>query len=65
MKQMQAEVSLTLGWEDSLEKGMTTTSVFWPGESHRQRSLVSYNPWGHKESGMTQATEHAFMQCIN
>ena len=29
-------------------------SVFMPGESHRQRSLVGYRPWGHKESDMTE-----------
>ena len=27
-----------------------STSVFLPGESHGQRSLVGYCPWGHKES---------------
>ena len=26
------------------------TPVFLPIESHGQRSLVSYSPWGHKES---------------
>ena len=26
------------------------TSVFLPGESHGQRSLEGYSPWGHKES---------------
>ena len=35
------------------------TPVFLPGESHRQRSLVGYSPWGHKESDMTEAIEHA------
>ena len=29
------------------------TPVSLPGESHGQRSLVGYNPWGHKESDMT------------
>ena len=29
---------------------------FCPGESHGQRSLVGYSPWGHKESDMTEAT---------
>ena len=24
------------------------TPVFFPGKSYRQRSLVSYSPWGHK-----------------
>ena len=28
--------------------------VFLPGESHRQRSLAGYSPWGHKESGMIE-----------
>ena len=32
------------------------TPVFLPGESHRQRSLGDYSPWGHKESDMTEAT---------
>ena len=30
----------------SLEKEMATPSS---GKSHRQRSLVDYSPWGHKE----------------
>ena len=30
------------------------TSAFLPGESHRQRSLVSYSPWDRKESDMTE-----------
>ena len=34
-----------------------STPVFFPGESHRQRSLVGWSPWGHKESDMTEVTE--------
>ena len=30
------------------------TPVFLPGESHGQRSLVAYSPWGRKESDMTE-----------
>ena len=30
------------------------TPVFLPGESHRQRSLVGYSSWGHKESNTTE-----------
>ena len=30
------------------------TPVFMPGESHEQRSLVCYSPWGHKESDTTE-----------
>ena len=33
-----------------------STSVFLPGESRGQRSLVGCSPWGHKESDMTEAT---------
>ena len=36
-----------LGLEDSLEKEWQSTPVFLPGKPHRQRSLVSYSPWGH------------------
>ena len=40
------------------------TPVLLPGESHGQRSLVGYSPWGHKESDMTEATaQHSAAQC--
>ena len=39
----------SLGWEDPLEKGKATHSVFWPGEFH---GLAS--PWGPKESDTTE-----------
>ena len=32
------------------------TPVYLPGESHGQRSLLGYSPWGHKESDTAQAT---------
>ena len=32
------------------------TPVFLPGESHGQRNLEGYSPWGHKESERTEAT---------
>ena len=34
-----------------------STPVFLPGESHGQRSLVSYSPQGHTESDTTEATQ--------
>ena len=37
-----------------LEKGMALTPVFLPGEFHGQGSLVSYSPWGYKESRRTE-----------
>ena len=30
------------------------TLVFLPGESHGQRSLAGYSPWGYKESDKTE-----------
>ena len=31
--------------------------VFLPGESHRQRSLVGYSPWGRERGGHNLVTE--------
>ena len=33
---------------------MQPTPVFLPGKYYGQRSLVSYIPWGHKESDETE-----------
>ena len=30
------------------------TPIIFPGESHGQRILAGYSPWGHKESDMTE-----------
>ena len=37
------------------------TPIFLPGESHGQRSLAGYCPWGWKEWDTTEATEQASM----
>ena len=42
----------SLGWEDP--PGDQPTPVFLPGEFHGQRDLVSYSPWSHKESDITE-----------
>ena len=42
------------GQEDPLEKGMATHSSIPAWRIHRQRSLVGYSPWGHKESDTTE-----------
>ena len=53
---MQETGVRSLGWENPLEKGKATTSVFWPGEF---RGLCS--PWSCKESDMTeQLSLHVF-----
>ena len=42
----------------SWRRAWKPTPVFFPGESHGQRSLVGYRPQGHKESDLTEVTEH-------
>ena len=39
-------------------RGRQPTPVFLPGKSHGQRSLVGYNPNGHKKLDTTEAIEH-------
>ena len=44
-----------VGGEDALGEEMAAhSSVFLPGESHGQRSLVGYSPWGRKELDTTE-----------
>ena len=43
----------SLGQEDPLDKEIATHSSILPGESHGQRSLLGYSPWGHRELDMT------------
>ena len=38
------------------------TPIFLPGESHGQRSLVGYSPWGRKELDTTEATQQQQQQ---
>ena len=55
---MQETQVQSLGWEGN---GLPTP-VFLPEEFHRQRSLVDYSPWGHKESDMTEQQTLTFKQ---
>ena len=48
-------------WEDPVEEGM---AIFLSGESHGQRSLVGYSPWGCKEPAMTEQLNHEHTQRI-
>ena len=43
-----------LGREDPLEEGTATHSSVLAGESHGQRGLAGYSPWGGKESDTTE-----------
>ena len=50
----------SLGQEDPLEEGMATHSrILFLGESSGQRNLAGYSPLGHKESDLTEASEHS------
>ena len=57
----------SLGWEDPLEEGMTIHSSILSGESHGQRSLAGYSPWGHKKLDITecQTHVHVFSRSLN
>ena len=46
---------------DPWRRAWQPTAVFLPGESHGQRSLAGYGPWGRKEADTTEATKHACM----
>ena len=56
MQEMQETLVQSLAGQDHLEKELRPTPVFLPGESHGQKSLVGYSPWGCRES---DTTEHA------
>ena len=53
-----------LGWEDSLEKGQATHSMFSPGKFH-----VLYSLWGCKESDVTKQLRNSYeyfsLHCYN
>ena len=51
---MQEAQSQSLVGKLPWRKKWQPTPVFLPGESHGQRSLAGYSPWGRKESGMTE-----------
>ena len=55
MQEPQKMCVWSLGQEDPLEEDMATHSSVL-GESHEQRSLAGYSPWGRKESDMTEVT---------
>ena len=62
---MQETWVQSLGWEDPLEKEMVTTPVCLPRESHGQRSLVGYSPWGKKELDMTEQLHFTSLHFIS
>ena len=51
------DVGSILGWgRFPWREKWQPTPVFWPGESHGQRNLAGYSPWGCKELDMTEVT---------
>ena len=48
--------SLSLSTFMHWRKKWQPTPVFLPRESHGQRSLMGYSPWGHEELDMTEVT---------
>ena len=49
----------SLGWEDSLQKGMATHSNRIARESHGQRSLAGYSPWGHTTQQLSLSLKYS------
>ena len=51
---MQETWVQSLGWEDPWRRERLPTPVFLPGESHEQRNVGGYSPWGRKELDVTE-----------
>ena len=47
----------SLGQEDPWRRTWQPSPVLLPGESHGERSLAGYSPWGRTETGMTEGAE--------
>ena len=54
---------MLLGQEDPLEEEWQPSPVFLPGESHGQKSLAGYSPWGRKESDTTEQLNSNESEC--
>ena len=60
MQEAQETWIQSLGWEDPLEKEMTTTPVFLPGKFHGQGSLAGRKATVHEvKKCQTQLNMHA------
>ena len=55
---MQERQIQSLGQEDPWRRKWQPTPVFLPGESHGQRSLAGYGPWGDKGVGQNLAIKN-------
>ena len=50
VREVQETCAPSPGPEEPCRRARRPTPVFLPGESHGQRSLEGYSPWGRKES---------------
>ena len=57
---MQETWVWSLGQEDTLRRERLPTPIFLPGESHAQRSLAGYSPWGCKKLRHDWATKYNY-----
>ena len=55
----------SLGQEDLLEEEMATYFILLPGDSHGQKNLVNYSPWGHKELGTSEARTGSILLSVH
>ena len=44
----------SIPWSERSPGGGNGNPVSLPGQSHGQRSLAGYSPWGHRESDTTE-----------
>ena len=51
-----------MGQEDLLDEEVAPHSSILAGEYHGQRSLVGYNPWGHKRVRQDLVTKQQLQQ---
>ena len=67
----QGEVTLDWGaweWHKNIlrsSRSWKLTPVYLPRESHGQRSLARYSPWGCTKSDTTETTQHACRSCLD
>ena len=54
MQRAQETLVQSMGWKIPWRRKWQPTPVLLPGKAHGERSLVGYNPWGHKESNTTE-----------
>ena len=65
MQEMQETGVPSWGQEDPMEKEMATDSSILAWESHGQKNLAGYRPWGHNRLDTTkqqQSTKQQFME---